>query len=154
MTKLTVKTKNIVKKALLAIEEEVSAKYSGGVTFDSANVAADYFKLKLANEERENFVVAFLDNQHKLIACETLFKGTIDASAVYPREVVKRALELNANALILSHNHPSGEVNPSSADRRITERLVDALKLVDIKVLDHIIVGHGTTSSFAAMGLI
>ncbi len=101
--------------------------------------------------EREVFGVLFLDNHHRLIKFEILFYGTIDSAAVYPREVVKRALTWNACAVILAHNHPSGVNEASQADRKITQRLVEALKLVDVRVLDHFIVGESITS-FAERG--
>ena len=110
--------------------------------------------LKLARLEREVFLCIFVNAQHQLIACEELFQGTLDASGVYPREVVKRALELNAAALIFAHNHPSGNAEPSQADHRITMRLRDALALIDVRVLDHIVVGGTDTTSFAERGLL
>lgn len=109
---------------------------------------------KLAHLEREVFLCMFLNTQHQLIACEELFQGTIDASSVYPREVMKRALALNASACIFAHNHPSGIPEPSEADKRITLRLRDALALTDIRVLDHIVVGGTSTVSFAERGLL
>ncbi|ANS88159.1 DNA repair protein RadC (plasmid) [Vibrio scophthalmi] len=96
--------------------------------------------------EREVFAVLFLDTQNQLLKFEVLFYGSIDSAAVYPREVVKRALTWNASAVILAHNHPSGVSTPSQADRRITRQLVDALALVDVRVLDHFIVGESITS--------
>lgn len=110
--------------------------------------------MRLAHLEREVFLCLFLNTQHQLIACEELFQGTIDASSVYPREVVKRALALNASACIFAHNHPSGMPEPSQADQRITIRLRDALALVDVRVLDHIVVGGTSTISFAERGLL
>lgn len=106
----------------------------------------------LRDQQREVFYVLFLDNQHRVIQHEPLFEGTIDAANVYPREVVKRSLHHNASALILAHNHPSGVAEPSQADRRITRRLVDALALVDIRILDHFVVGDGEVVSFAERG--
>ncbi|GAB3284039.1 RadC family protein [Parahaliea aestuarii] len=108
----------------------------------------------LGGREREVFTCLFLDNQHRLLRCEDLFYGTLDGAAVYPREVAVRALQYRAAAVILAHNHPSGVAEPSSADRRITERLQDALGLLDIRVLDHIIVGRGQSYSFAERGLL
>ncbi len=107
----------------------------------------------LRDPAREVFSCLFLDSQHALIDCEDLFWGTLDGAAVYPREVVRRALQLRAAAVIFAHNHPSGVAQPSQADRRITERLQAALALVDIRVLDHIIVGRGDQFSFAEDGL-
>lgn len=111
-----------------------------------------YLSQVLRDRHREAFYVLFLDNQHRVLTGEVLFEGTIDAASVYPREVVKRSLELNAAALILSHNHPSGVAEPSQADRRITQRISDALALVDIRVLDHFVVGDGEITSFAERG--
>jgi DNA repair protein RadC len=108
----------------------------------------------LRDASREVFCCLFLDSQHAVIKCEDLFWGTLDGAAVYPREVVKAALELRAGAVIFAHNHPSGVAQPSAADRRITERLQAALALVDIRVLDHIIIGRGEDFSFADGGLL
>jgi DNA repair protein RadC len=108
----------------------------------------------LRDKPREIFYTLFLDNQHRVIQHETLFEGTIDSASVYPREIVKRALDYNAAALILAHNHPSGVAEPSDADRRITRRICDALALVDIRVLDHFVVGDGEIVSFAERGWI
>ena len=113
----------------------------------------NFLKQALAYEEREHFAIMFLDNKHALIKFEIMFSGTIDSSNVYPREVVKRALELNAAAVVLSHNHPSGITEPSQADKNITQRLKTALNTVDVRILDHIIVGSDCTS-FAERGLI
>ncbi len=108
----------------------------------------------LGGLNREVFSVIFLDNQHRVLRCEDLFLGTLDGAAVYPREVAVRALQYSAAAVIFAHNHPSGVAEPSSADRRITERLCAALGLLDIRVLDHIIVGRGREYSFAEQGLL
>ncbi|MGY3568435.1 DNA repair protein RadC [Vibrio sp. SCSIO 43135] len=113
-----------------------------------------YLSSILRDRQREAFYILFLDNQHRVIQDEILFEGTIDAASVYPREVVKRALHHNSAALILAHNHPSGVAEPSQADRRITRRLSDALALVDIRVLDHFVVGDGEVVSFAERGWI
>lgn len=109
---------------------------------------------QLRGHDQEVFGCLFLDNRHRLIAFEELFRGTIDGATVYPREVVKRALTLNAAALILAHNHPSGVAEPSLADRAITHKLRDALALVDVRVLDHIVVGDGPAVSMAERGLV
>ena len=108
--------------------------------------------ISLALEEREHFHVLFLDNQHKLLLDARMFSGTIDGASVYPREVVKRALQCNANAVIFAHNHPSGICTPSHADRQITDKLKQGLATIDIRVLDHVIVGHMETYSFAEHG--
>ena len=110
--------------------------------------------LPLRHRQRELFAVLWLDNQNRLIAYEELFQGTIDGASVYPREVVKQALARNAAAVILAHNHPSGVAEPSQADQRLTRRLQAALELVDIRVLDHLVVGEGEIVSFAERGLL
>lgn len=131
--------------------ELVAEKYLRGDAFCNPQATKDYLTFKMGNYEREVFAVMFLDNQHRLIECRELFFGTIDAASVYPREVVKAALETNAAAVIFAHNHPSGVAEPSQADRRITRRISDALGLVDIRVLDHFVVGESTVS-FAERG--
>lgn len=108
----------------------------------------------LGAHNREVFSCLFLDSQHRVLRCEDLFFGTLDGAAVYPREVAVRALQYSAAAVIFAHNHPSGVAEPSSADRRITERLCSALALLDIRVLDHIIIGRGREFSFAEEGLL
>lgn len=113
-----------------------------------------FLKACLAGKEIEVFAALFLDTQNGVIAYEELFYGTLDSCAVHPREVVRRALELNAASLILSHNHPSGIAEPSSADKLITDRLKSALALVDIRVLDHIVIGANEHVSFAERGLL
>ena len=113
-----------------------------------------YLRLKLAEREAEVFCVLFLTNRHRVIAFTEMFQGTIDGATVHPREVVKQALRLNAAAVILAHNHPSGVAEPSRADEAITRRLRDALALVDIRVLDHLIVGGQDTTSLAERGLL
>ena len=131
--------------------EALAAKYKREGTFTNPTNVKEYLKLKLGAHDREVFAVMFLDNQHQLISFEELFFGTIDAASIYPREVLKAALNHNAAAVVFAHNHPSGIAEPSQADRRITQRLVDALKLVDIRVLDHIVVGEACVS-FAEKG--
>lgn len=131
--------------------EALAAKYKREGTFTNPTNVKEYLKLKLGAHDREVFAVMFLDNQHQLISFEELFFGTIDAASIYPREVLKAALNHNAAAVVFAHNHPSGIAESSQADRRITQRLVDALKLVDIRVLDHIVVGEACVS-FAEKG--
>ncbi|EHY0996448.1 RadC family protein [Vibrio parahaemolyticus] len=133
--------------------EALATKYKREGTFTNPTNVKEYLKLKLGAHDREVFAVMFLDNQHQLISFEELFFGTIDAASIYPREVLKTALNHNAAAVIFAHNHPSGIAEPSQADKRITQRLIDALKLVDIRVLDHIVVGECCVS-FAEKGLI
>lgn len=115
-------------------------------------MTAEYLKLKTANIEHEVFSALFLNTQNEVIAFDEMFRGTIDSAAVYPREVVKAALNHNAAAVIFSHNHPSGNAEPSHADRRITERLQAALELVDVRVLDHLVIGGMNHTSFAERG--
>jgi DNA repair protein RadC len=117
-------------------------------------VVKDFLKLKLAELPHEVFAALFLDNRHRLIRYEEMFRGTIDGASVHPREVVKAALQHNAAALILAHNHPSGVPEPSRADEALTRRLREALGLIDVRVLDHVIVGGTDTTSFAELGLI
>ena len=111
-----------------------------------------YLLAKLRDMPHEVFSCLYLDNRHRVIAFEELFRGTIDGASVHPREVVRSALKHNAAALIFAHNHPSGVAEPSDADRRLTRRLSDALALVDIRVLDHFVVGDGEVASFAERG--
>lgn len=119
---------------------------------DSAATVKAYVQLHLAHKQHELFAVLFLDSQHQLIALEELFRGTLGQACVYPREVVIRALHHHAGAVILAHNHPSGQVTPSQADRQLTQSLRAALSLVDVRVLDHIIVGPGAALSMAEEG--
>ena len=125
-----------------------------GPVLDSPSSTVRYLKMHYASHEREGFGCMFLDNRHRLIAFEELFQGTIDGASVHPREVVKRALQMNAAAVILAHNHPSGVAEPSQADELITHRLRDALALVDIRCLDHMIVAGASVVSFAERGLL
>jgi len=113
-----------------------------------------YLVAKLRHQPREVFACLFLDNRHRVLKFEELFFGTINAAAVYPREVVAKALSHNAAAVVLAHNHPSGVAEPSTADQQITERLKNALEMIEVRVLDHIIVGDAETVSFAERGLI
>lgn len=113
-----------------------------------------FLMARLRDLPHELFCCIHLDNRHRIIAFEELFRGTIDGTSVYPREVVKQALAVNAAAVILAHNHPSGVAEPSQADERITRRLKAALELVDIRLLDHLVIGDGTSTSLASRGLI
>ena len=113
-----------------------------------------YLVTTLGDLPHEVFCCLFLDTRHRLICFEELFRGTIDSATVHPREVVRRALHHNAAAVILAHNHPSGVSDPSNADRRITQRLKQTLQLVDVRVLDHLVVGDRTIMSFAEHGLL
>lgn len=111
-----------------------------------------YLMVKMEALEHEVFSMIFLNNKHRILSFEAMFRGTIDGASVYPREVVKRALELNAAAVVMVHNHPSGDAEPSKQDISITKRLKDALALVDVRVLDHFVVGGGTVVSLAERG--
>jgi DNA repair protein RadC len=113
-----------------------------------------FLRAKMRHLGHELFCCLFLDNRHRILRFDEMFRGTIDGTSVYPREVVKEALSVNAAAIILAHNHPSGVAEPSQADERITRRLKSALELVDIRLLDHLIIGDGKTTSLASRGLI
>ena len=125
-----------------------------GDTLLSPEVVRNYLRLTLNHKEHEVFVAIFLDARNRAIATEEMFNGTLTQTSVYPREVVKRALHHNAAAIIFAHNHPSGVAEPSQADKTLTQSLKKALALVEVKVLDHFIIGNGTTMSFAENGLI
>ncbi|HEN3674792.1 MULTISPECIES: RadC family protein [Enterobacteriaceae] len=140
-----------VKRALTLLDRHLRET---GVAFTSTQAARDWLKLKMAGLEREEFMVLYLNQQNQLIAHEILFAGSISSTEVHPREVVKRALYFNAAAVILAHNHPSGDTTPSQADKTITQRLVQALQLIDIRVPDHLIVGGRQIYSFAEHGLL
>ena len=122
--------------------------------FGSPDAVKHYLQLHLAHKTHEVFAVLFLDAQNRLIAMEELFRGTLTQTSVYPREVVKRALALEAASVVLGHNHPSGTVQPSRADEALTQTLKSALALVDVRVLDHIIVAPGDALSMAEKGLL
>jgi DNA repair protein RadC len=122
--------------------------------FDAPGKVKDYLQLQLAQRDHEVFAVLFLDAQNRLIRCEEMFRGTLTQTSVYPREVLKRALDLNAAAVILAHNHPSGAAEPSRADEFLTQTLKSALQLVDVRVLDHLVVGRAGVVSFAERGLL
>ena len=111
-----------------------------------------YLRLKYADQKNEVFSALFLDNRHRVIAFEDLFFGTINGASVHPRVVVQRALEINAAAVIFTHNHPSGISEPSEVDRKLTNRLKKVLEVIDVRVLDHIVVGSEETTSFAERG--
>ena len=121
--------------------------------FQTPDAVKQYLQLQLAHKNHEVFAVLFLDNQNRMLAMEELFRGTLSQTSVYPREVVMRALHHQAAAVVLSHNHPSGSVQPSRADEHLTKTLKASLALVDVRVLDHIIVSQGQTLSMAEQGL-
>jgi DNA repair protein RadC len=129
-------------------------KLERGSALSSPQAVRDYLRLKLQDRPHEVFVAVFLDAQNRVLAVEELFRGTLTQTSVYPREVVKRALAHNAAALIFAHNHPSGIAEPSRSDETLTQALKQALALVDVKVLDHFVVGSGAAMSFAERGLL
>ena len=133
-----------------ALQEEMQR----GDALNSPGAVRDYLQLLLGGRQQEVFLVLFLDTQHRVIASEELFHGTLGQTSVYPREVVKRALAHNAAAVILAHNHPSGVAEPSQSDQHLTTALKQALGLVDVRVLDHFVVAVGQVLSFAEKGLI
>ncbi len=125
-----------------------------GIAIRSPTDTEGFLKARMQHLDHELFCCLYLDNRHRVLRFDELFRGTIDGTSVYPREVVKEALSVNAAAVILAHNHPSGVAEPSQADERITQRLKAALELVDIRLLDHLIVGHGAATSLASRGLL
>lgn len=135
-----------------AARRVVDQRMQRGMAFADPSIARGFFRDKLAGLEREVFAVAFLDTRHRLIDYDELFFGTIDGAEVHPREVVRGALMRNAAATLVGHNHPSGNPEPSAADRAVTAQLKQALALVDVRLLDHIVVGGHETSSLAARG--
>jgi DNA repair protein RadC len=141
--------KQIINAAKSIIRNKYSQKRVLANTTDESKQAACIF---LSNYEHEVFACIFLNNKHEVLAIEEMFRGTIDGASVYPREVLKRCLEVNAAAVIFAHNHPSGNPEPGQSDINITKTLIQALALVDIRVLDHIIVGGVKTCSLAELG--
>lgn len=129
-------------------------KFRRGLLIDSPFKSAEYLKNLYQQYEHEVFGMVLLDNQHRVITKVELFTGTIDGASVYPREVIKTTLANNGAAVILYHNHPSGVVTPSQSDKKITKRIQDALQAIEVRVLDHIIVGFEGTFSFAEEGLL
>lgn len=132
----------------------LSSRHRPGQVLTSPTETTRFLTLKFAGYKNEVFCAIFLDNRHRVLSFEELFVGTIDGAAVYPRVVVQRAMEINAAAVIFAHNHPSGIAEPSQADQSITRRLKEALSLVDVRVLDHIVVGNEGTTSFTERGFL
>jgi DNA repair protein RadC len=142
-------------RAVLELSQRyLRAEISERDVLTSPEATRTYLKSKLRVYPHEVFACLFLDNRHRVIEYRELFRGTIDGASVHPREVVREAMRWNAAAVIFAHNHPSGVAEPSQADVRITERLRDALALVDVRVLDHIVIGEGGGTSFAERGLL
>lgn len=130
----------------------VSERFRRGDPMSSPEATRQFLIMNLMERRNEVFGVMFLDSQHRLLSMEELFQGTIDTTSVYPRVVVERCLHVSAAAVILYHNHPSGEPEPSSADRHITNRLVESLGLIDVRVLDHFVIAGAKSISFAERG--
>ena|SRR5258708_4990619 len=145
-----VKGDRIILRALRILEERIRS----GASLTSPTAVREYLRLLLHGREHEVFVCIWLDAQHRVLAMEELFRGTLTQTSVYPREVVKAGLHQNAAAVIFAHNHPSGIAQPSQADELLTRNLRDALSLVDVKVLDHFIVAGAHAISFAERGLL
>lgn len=143
-----------VDEILQAAQQLLGRDIRGSEPLVSPKLVRDFLRIKLGTLEHEVFALLMLDSQHRVIDYLELFRGTIDSTAVYPREVVKETLARNAAALILVHNHPSGVTTPSSADGVITQKLRAALELVDVRILDHLIVAGSDTLSFAEQGLL
>lgn len=140
----------VIEAALKLLSERVAK----GPLLSSPKTVKDYLRLRFGDLQHEVFCVLYLDKRHRLIACEELFRGTIDGASVHPREIVKLALHRNAAAVIVAHNHPSGVAEPSQADELITHRVKEALGLLDIRLLDHIVVTVGGCTSMSERGLI
>jgi len=147
------------KAAILLAARECGARYvrerlRPGVTIGSPADSREYLLASLRDREHEVFCCLFVDNRHRVLAFDELFRGTIDAAAVYPREIVKQALARNAAAVILAHNHPSGVAEPSQSDQLITRRIRDALELIDVRLLDHFVIGDNQCVSLASRGML
>ena len=141
----------IIQQAIVLLERRV---FKAGPRLERPTAVRDYLRLKLVAEPNEIFVVVFMNSMHDVLAVEPMFHGTINATSVYPRVVLQRALQLNAAAVIFAHQHPSGTTEPSNADRLLTEQLKTALALIDVRVLDHFVIGQGAPYSFAESGLL
>jgi DNA repair protein RadC len=138
----------VLELARRALAQQLTQKSA----FESMDELQDYLQLRIGSLPYESFVVVFLDTRQRLLACEEMFKGTLARASVYPREVVMRALQHSAHSVVLAHNHPSGDVQPSEADKALTMSLRAALALIDISVLDHVIVGAGKSLSMLETG--
>ena len=140
--------------AVALVERSAESGLRATPELSSSSAVRRFLRLKLSHQQREVFACLFLDNRHRLISFEPLFFGTVDRASVHPREVLRRALEVNAAAVILAHNHPSGVAEPSASDLAITEDLSDLLRRIDVRVLDHWVIGRGSEVSFAERGFI
>lgn len=149
----TVSDDAIIEKALMILEERAMYK-SEAPLMSCPDTVKSYLRLKIGSLEHEEFFAVFMDARNAVISMDSLFKGTINQTSVYPREVVKAAIKYNAVSVIIAHNHPSGATEPSTADINLTNHLKKALELVDVKVLDHIVVTQANALSFAERGLL
>lgn len=138
----------VIEQAMAILDKRVRR----GPVLTDQKTLGNYLKLQLQGHEREHFAAVFLNAKHHLLAYEVLFTGTLDGAEVHPREVVKQALRHNASAVVIAHNHPSGDPTPSTADRSMTTRLRDALRMVDIRLLDHFVISQGEPFSMASKG--
>lgn len=135
-------------------EKIVTKRFTRSNYLTSPDATREFLQIIFAKEHREFFIVIFLDNQNGVLGYEILFQGTIDGAAIYPREIVKAVLDNNSASVVLAHNHPSGTAIPSEADKRITTRVIQALDTIDVRVLDHLVVGGIDIISFAERGLL
>ncbi|WP_049622946.1 RadC family protein [Frateuria defendens] len=140
--------------ALELARRSLAEQLATGPGLSNPRDSADYLRARLRHLPYEVFACLYLDNRHRVIACEELFRGTVDGASVHPREVVRACLQHNAVAVIFAHNHPSGVAEPSAADLAVTRELRTALQLVGVRVLDHLVIGHGEPVSMAARGLL
>ena len=141
---------DIIRTAAAILQESLTR----GEALSTPQDAAKFLQMALANEKNEHFAVLFMNNKHQVISFERLFFGTVDGATVHPRIVVQKALEWNAASVILAHNHPSGHSEPSEADRNVTQQLVKALGLIDVRVLDHLVVSQSGWESLSRRGWI
>ena len=148
---LTDEERTLISQAIACLEARYQVRQE---VLTSPEATRNYLKLRLAGVPYEVFAMLLLDNRHRVIQYRELFRGTIDGANVHPREVVRLVIGANAAAVIMAHNHPSGVAEPSQADIRITQQLRDALALIDVRVLDHFVIGEGAGTSFAERGLI
>ncbi len=148
---LTISDDDIIAKALGILESRITAT---AYNITSPEDTKSYLKIKMGEYEQEVFSVIFLNTLNYIIECDEMFYGTVNTASVYPREIIKKALKLNASAIIIAHNHPSGNPEPSDADERITIRIKEACELMDITLLDHIIIGNPGLVSLAERGLV
>jgi len=147
---------SVINMALEILARRLSARTEGpAVTNPQAAIElmSKLARLELAEHPEEHFMVLFLNVRHEVLAKEVLFRGSVDSCSIYPRVIVRRALELNASALVLAHNHPSGVPEPSAADAAITKRIQDALAYIDVRVLDHLVIGKDSATSLAQLGM-